>query len=377
MKKIFVFISLLLLCCGGSSKPTRLNPSGFFFGFDLSFTPQVESAGGAFLSGGKRAPIMYIARDNGANIVRLRIWNNPTNGFCDLSNTLRMARRAREAGLSILLDFHYSDTWADPEHQTKPVTWNRLEQSGLEDAVRQYSFDVISALALQRTLPHTVQIGNEVTGGMLWDNGKVRGNGTESWTNFCRLIRAGYEGTTNAAAGYGQPKIMTHISESSNTNTITWFFDNLTSQFTNFDFIGLSYYPWWHGKDPGHFGRVLAYTSKKYNRKVVVVETAYPWTLGWADNRNNIVGTSDQLIPEYPATEAGQKAFLAALVQTVRSLPDDMGGVLSIGHQNTSPMWPAVPPGKIWPFLISGGTFWTDGLPSGWSSPSRALRRYP
>jgi len=150
--------------------------STFYRGADLSFVQQLENNGAVFKDNGTQMDILEIFKNHSLNIVCLRLWYHPQDGYNDLSHTLAMARRIKALGGKLLLDFHYSDTWADSGHQTKPAAWQNLSYSVLKDSVYQYTKRVLTALKDQNTIPSIVQIGNEVTSGMLWNTGRVGGS---------------------------------------------------------------------------------------------------------------------------------------------------------------------------------------------------------
>lgn len=168
--------------------------------------------------------MLHILKDNGVNSIRLRIWNEPPGGFCNLERTLLMAKRIKEAGLSFLLDFHYSDKWADPANQWKPKAWEDLDFTGLKSAVYKYTSEVLTALQNQGTMPDMVQIGNEITPGMLWGEGKVDGDcdTTEQWEQFAALVQAGISGAKSVDSSLS---IMIHIDRGGDNQASRIFYD--------------------------------------------------------------------------------------------------------------------------------------------------------
>ena len=251
-----------------------------------------------------------------------------------------MANRIKTLGLKILLDIHYSDTWADPGHQTKPAAWVNLSFQDLKDSVYQYTFNVITALKNQNTLPEIVQIGNEITCGMLWDDGCVcdQFNSPQQWAQLAELINEGIRGVNESLETGDTVKIMIHIDRGGDNNGSQWFFDHLIEQNVNFDIIGLSYYPWWQGTFSDLEFNIND-LAQRYGKEIILVETAYPWTLDWYDNTHNIVGDSSQLLPGYPATVEGQTNFLSDLITLVRNIPDNKG----TGLFYWAPEWISVP----------------------------------
>lgn len=320
IKSVTIFLFAVLFLCTTSI----LDAQSFFYrGADLSFTQQLENNGAVFKDNGTQQDILDIFKNHGLNIVRLRLWYHPQDGYNDLSHTLAMARRIKAKGLKLLLDFHYSDTWADAGHQTKPAAWQSLSYSVLKDSVYQYTKRVITSLKNQNTMPSIVQIGNEVTSGMLWDTGKVGGsydNATQ-WSQFAALLNSGIKGVKDVS---DTVKIMIHIDRGGDYSGAKWFFDNLNAQGVSYDIIGLSYYPWWHGSLTDLTNN-LDQLAARYHKPILIAETAYPWTLGYNDNVNNIVGNLGQLLPGYPATVDGQKSYLDKVFNIVRNVPDNLG----------------------------------------------------
>jgi len=320
--------------------------SGFIKGVDISFIPQIEDLGGVYYVVGNQTDPVEIFKANRVNYVRLRLWHSPANGYCSLPMILGMASRIKQNELKFLLDIQYSDTWADPGRQTKPVAWNSLAFDNLKDSVYAYTRDVITALKNQNTLPDMVQIGNEIIGGMLWPDGKLYDlpNPDEQLRKFAELIKEGLRGVDDASDSI-QIKTIIHIPIlNGNVNDVTYFYDRLSSQNVAFDIIGLSYYPWWHG-NLTQLKNTLDIVSNRYNKEIVIAETAYPWTLNWNDNTNNIIGTSSQLHSGYPASVEGQYSFLYDLIQIIKEVPNGKG----IGLFYWAPEWISFPSlGSSW-----------------------------
>ncbi len=301
-----------------------MRPLPFLGGADVSFLDEQEAQAVVFRDGaGRPRDFLSLARDLGWNVIRLRLWNAPAGGYCDMAHTLAMARRIRAAGLRLLLDFHYSDHWADPGKQTKPAAWRDLGFDDLCTAVYDYTREAVEACR-----PDVVQVGNEITSGMLWDDGRVGGpfDTDAQWARFARLLSAGTAGVRDAAPGAG---IMIHIDRGGDNRASGWFFDHLCAHpEVPFDLIGQSFYPWWHGT-LDQLSSNLADISSRYGRDVVVVETGYPRTLEDADGAGNFVSAESQLHPGFPATPEGQAAFLRALMDVVSAVPQARGkGVL-------------------------------------------------
>jgi beta-galactosidase len=223
-------------------------------GADISWLPQIESGSGpfargprSFLEDGQPVDAIALLQRHGFNTIRLRVFVNPENpegyapgtGFFGLDSTLSMARRVKAAGMQMLLDFHYSDYWADPQQQHKPLAWAQLDYPALRDTVRSYTTSVLEAMRRQGTLPDMVQIGNEVNHGLLWPDGHI-GN----LDQLAGLLQAGVEGT--AAVDPAIP-VMMHVALGGQNDEARFWLDNMIARGVEFDLIGLSYYPRWHG----------------------------------------------------------------------------------------------------------------------------------
>lgn len=302
------------------------NHPDFIKGVDLSELLAVEEHGGVYKENGVPKDALAIFSDHGINYVRLRIWHTPAQGYDNLDKTLEMAVRIKAAGLKFLLDFHYSDSWADPAHQTRPAAWSGAPFEVLKDSVFQYTRQVISALKQQNTLPEMVQIGNEIICGLLWNDGRVCDpyNTPQQWGKLAELIGEGIRGINESLAPGDTVKTMIHIDRGGDNGGSRWFFDHLTAQNVDFDIIGLSFYPWWHGT-LNDLESNLHDLAQRYGKEILLVETAYPWTLAWNDNTNNIVGNSNQLLPGYPATAAGQTSYLYDVLNIVWNIPSNRG----------------------------------------------------
>jgi len=322
MRRIFGLIFLGFL----AGAPPAVQADDFYLGADVSFLPQVEAGGGIFRDEGQTEDLFSILRARGVDTIRLRLWHTPPEGLNGLAQTLDLAVRARNAGLRILLDFHYSDTWADPGRQTKPAAWAAVSGTALADSIRIYTRDVLVAFLKRGTAPAVVQLGNETTGGFLWDDGRVGGtwDTPDQWTAFSALLQAAIAGVDEAFPRNERPEIMIHIDRGGDNAGAPWFFDNLKEHRVDFDLIGLSYYPWQHGSLQ-ELEANLRDLAARYGKGLVVVETAYPWTLGWFDDTHNLVGLPEHLLPGYPATPAGQAAFLTKVLDIVRALPGNRG----------------------------------------------------
>jgi len=239
-------------------------------GADISFLPQLEAEGRKFYDNGVQKDAVTILKDHGFNYIRLRIFNNPQadsgyskKGYCGLNDTRKMALRIKDARMGFLLDFHYSDTWADPGKQFKPEAWKDANFAQLQDSVRAFTKNTLLALKAQGTLPDMVQIGNEISHGMLWPDGKLKNLDT-----LAAFIKAGIKGVKDVD---GHIKIMLHIAAGGQNAESRYFIDNMLKRGVKFDIIGESYYPEWHGT-PDSLKKNLTDLNTRYKQAVIVAE---------------------------------------------------------------------------------------------------------
>ena len=240
-------------------------------GADISFLPELESRGRKFYDNGVEKDAIEILKERGFNYIRLRIFNNPAadsgyspkKGFCDLEHTKQMALRIKKAGLKLLLDFHYSDTWADPGKQYKPLAWKDLSFTELSQAVHDFTKNVLLALKQQSTLPDMVQIGNEINHGMIWPDASIKN--LDTLANF---LRAGITAVKEVdPAGI----IILHIACGGQNEESRFFLDNMLKRDVVFDVIGESYYPRWHGT-LDDLKNNLTDLAGRYKQDIIVVE---------------------------------------------------------------------------------------------------------
>lgn len=323
----------------------------FVKGADISMLKEVEEFGGRYYLGEEQKDLFEILQIKGLNTVRLRLWVNPYDeegkpymgGTNDLETTIELAKRAKAHGMQFMLDFHYSDFWADPKKQDKPKAWQSYTGDRLEEEVYRYTREVLEVCRLCDVMPDLVQIGNETTNGMLWPEGKTPNYVPEkqsfeeteaaewdkSFDSLAALLKAG----VRAAREAGPMKIILHLDAGGQNVLYRTWFDEMSKRNVDYDIIGLSYYPIWHGGlDDLQFN--LEDISARFNKEVLVVETAYGHTtesLSGAD----IFTEEMSRIAGYPPTVEGQGQFLQDLMETVRKVPDGKG----LGIVYWEPAW--------------------------------------
>ncbi|MFJ5234721.1 arabinogalactan endo-beta-1,4-galactanase [Kitasatospora sp. NPDC088391] len=317
-------------------------------GVDVSTLKKSEDKGGVYkYADGTTGDALSILHANGANYARLKVWVNPADGYNTKARVLTMAKRAKALGMGLLIDFHYSDTWADPGAQTVPSPWSGYSLAQLESAVYDHTYDVLDALKAQGTTADMVQIGNEINGGMLWPQGS-----TSNWSNLAALLT---QGAKAAKAVSGSTKVALHLAKGGDDAGARTFFDNAVARGVPFDLIGLSYYGYWHGP-LSDLQTTLDDLAARYGKQVFVAETANAFTLANNDALENNLATAAQLQAGYPATQAGQAAGLRDVLNVVEAVPNGRG----LGVFYWEPTWTAVP-GNGWnPADPASGDAWEN-----------------
>jgi arabinogalactan endo-1,4-beta-galactosidase len=327
--------------------------SDFIMGADVSMLKQIEDSGGKFYDNGVEKDCLTILKEHGVNWIRLRIWNDPTDaagtllggGNNDLENTVMMAARAKAMGFKFLLDFHYSDWWADPGKQTMPKAWLGLTLEDLEKAVYEYTAKVMQTLVKADAMPDMVQIGNEVNGGMLWPLGKTWTEGTEEiggYDGFAALLKSGIQAVRDADPQNDEPenraKIVIHLANGGDNKLYRTVFDALTERQVDYDVIGLSYYSYWHGS-LDDLKSNMNDISERYQKDVIIAETAYAVTLNDKDGFANLfAGEREQNLGGYKATVLGQATAIRDIMEAVARVPNGRG----LGIFYWEPDWIAV-----------------------------------
>ena len=273
---IFFFISLSLIACKEKENPKPpVVPSQttFFRGADISWLAQMEATGYVFYDeNGNPADCIDLLMARGINAVRLRVFVHPSNhktsGHCNPQETTQMAARAKEKGLEVMIDFHYSDTWADPAHQAKPATWANVDFSSLKDSLYAHTQYTINLLKNAGVTPKWVQIGNEIPSGMLWPEGHV-----DNPQQLADLINVGNQAVKDIDTSI---KTIVHIDQGNDNGRFRWFYDLMLQHGATFDIIGASYYPFWLGSDYTITIDDLATNLKdmtlRYNKPTMIVE---------------------------------------------------------------------------------------------------------
>jgi|SRR6218665_601822 len=294
--------------------------AAIYRGLDLSYSYKIETQlGQSFKNiGGTTKSTFDIAKDYGVNLVRLRLWVNPAANDTEssLAAVKAQALRLKTLGLGFYLDIFYSDYWADPGGQSKPAAWSSLSASALKDTAAAYTTNVLMQLKNQGTTPLIVEVGNEINNGMLWPTYQVSPSSTTNWTNFATFYNALYSAVKGVDASI---KIMMH------TAGLEYdFFAKANTYGINYDIIGLSWYPGWHGSSFSTLLSGMNYLVGLYNKQIMIAETAYQFGSANADLVANWFDAS-YLISGYPATQQGQYDFLVQLTDLVQSVNNNNG----------------------------------------------------
>jgi arabinogalactan endo-1,4-beta-galactosidase len=304
----------------------------FYLGADISFLAAPVRPGMAARTyrdvDGAPSDELTVLRNHGWNAFRLRVFVSPVRRAPDnsLQNTIPLARRIKQAGALFLLDIHYSDTWADPQHQEIPVAWRGLSFDSLARQVEVYSRNTIRALKDAGAMPDWVQVGNEITRGTLWPVGQVEEPGDTAylppqpydsvaqWDHLTRLIKAGIRGVMEGA-GDTPPKIAIHIDRGGDWPKTRWFFDHLEAAHVPYDIIAESFYPEWRHGTLEQLWQNMDSCARRFHKPFLVAETGYGASHGPGANPDMM----------WPLTQQGRLQFMADLINTVKKAPGGLG----------------------------------------------------
>ena len=307
MHNLFALLCLLVLCQCTHPVQTVAQPKAvaypFAKGADVSWITELEDSGRAFYNAaGRRQDLFAILKAQGLTAIRLRVWVHPANRYHQVADVLAKARRAKAAGMQLMIDFHYSDTWADPGHQDKPAAWAALPLAGLKAALYNHTYHVLDTLKRAGIVPDWVQVGNETRNGMLWPDGRA----TDHMDAYAALLDTGYAAVKAVDAGI---KVIVHVDNGFDNALFRWHYDGITANHTRYDIIGMSLYPDKSANWQSYVDRCLANAKDmiaRYGKPVMLVEIGMP-----------------------TADEDAAKAFISALIAGISTIPGGKGlGVL-------------------------------------------------
>ena len=313
MKQLLLTISLLLTVMEGHAQQRYL-------GGDISLLPSYEGQGTVYKDGnGKQVSLLPYLKQLGWNAIRVRLFVDPQNapeghkgeGVCqDLDYVIRFSKQIKQAGLQLMLDFHYSDTWADPGKQFTPKRWEQANSQQLADSVYAYTKASLQAMKTAGMEPDMIQVGNEITNGMLWPTAHIDPTKDEGWDTLGNLLRAGCKACREECP---KAQIIIHTEKAGDWNITHSYYQHLRQQKVDYDIIGLSYYPMWHGTIP-NLGKNLQQLADSFpDKPVMIVETA-----AYYSHENDPWAQPDQYAEFYPISKEGQAQFTRELVTELK-----------------------------------------------------------
>ncbi|MBR1741545.1 MAG: glycosyl hydrolase 53 family protein [Lachnospiraceae bacterium] len=305
----------------------------FIKGMDVSTLLEEEACGARYFDGGEEGELLAILKRYGCNSVRLRLWNDPYGedgapygaGTNDLEKLITLSKRVKAQGMSILLDFHYSDFWADPGKQTVPKAWRGFSVSEMEKAVYDYTAMVMECLMKEGVSPDFVQVGNEITNGLLWPSGKK-----PEFENIAKYVSAGIRAVREADKN---AQIMIHLDNGGFNSMYREWFDEYIKRGEEFDIIGMSYYPAWHGT-LGDLTYNMNDMAKRYGKKICIAEVSSGFTMEdykeyekLPDDERKGIAIKPEILEklEYPMTKEGQSDFMQDVMSRIAKVEGGMG----------------------------------------------------
>jgi arabinogalactan endo-1,4-beta-galactosidase len=297
MKRLLV-ACLLVAGLFSCSKDSVSQSGSFAKGGDVGWLSEMEAAGIKFRhQSGQEDDLFNILKGVGMNSIRFRVWVNPVDGWCNQADVVKQAQRATQAGMKVMIDFHYSDWWADPGKQNKPEAWKSLDQAGLLAAIDTHTRQVLTALKNAGVTPTWVQAGNETNDGMLWENGRA----SKNMAAFSAMVNASYKAIKEV---FPSAKVIVHISNGYDNALFRWMFDGLKANNTNYDVIGMSLYPdpnnWFAANEQINFN--MKDMIARYGKEIMICEVGMP------------VDQADKC-----------RQFIEDLMKRVKNLPDQKG----------------------------------------------------
>ena len=293
-------------------------PDDFILGMDASCVPALEAGGVKYYDyDGTEKDVYRILSENGINYIRVRVWNDPFdangNGYgggnCDIENAIQIGKRATQYGMKLLVNFHYSDFWADPGKQMVPKAWAGMNIDAKSEALYQYTRDCLQKLVDAGVDVGMVQIGNETNGAMCGENSSSLGG----WKKIMQLMSAGSRAVREVCPN---ALVAVHFANPENADSYTSYAKNLDFYGVDYDVFASSYYPFWHGT-LGNLSTVLSGIATTYNKKVMVAETSYAFTAEDTDFNGNTIGDGGGIVKNYPFTIQGQANLVRDVIDTV------------------------------------------------------------
>lgn len=305
-------------------------------GMDLSTLLELDRLGAKYYDEGKERDILDIMKDYDVDTIRLRIWNDPWGtshesygaGENDVPTTLEIAKRVSEKGFGVLMNFHYSDFWADPGKQIKPKAWEGMTVAELTQAVYDFTFDTMELFKKEGVNITMVQVGNELSNGLLWPEGKIDVDaGIGEYDNIAKFVSAGIRAVRKSNPDI---PVMIHLDNGGNNELYRRWFDNYTARGEDFDLIGLSYYPFWHGTMDQLMNNMND-IAERYHKDLIIAEVSMGYTMEdykayekLSDSERKGYATRPALVEkiEFPMTREGQADFMRTLLARLENVPE-------------------------------------------------------
>jgi len=316
-----------LVCCVLFCAVARAADQSFISGCDVSMLPTIEKTGGVFSDGDKRGDAIQILAAHGCNLFRVRLFVKPDPDYVknfgavqDLAYVRGLAKRIKATGALFLLDIHYSDSWADPGKQFMPQEWKGLDFEALEQKVHDYTLGVLKDFQADGTMPDMVQVGNEITAGVLWPQGQVLDvpatHESAQWDHFARLIAAGATAVRSMQTPSHPIRIVIHIHGGGKEGMAKYFFRKFKLDPADYDIVGLSFYPAWDDSID-YLKQNLADSIELTGKDVILAETSYPW--------KELPDKKGLATLRWPQTPEGQEQYLHDLTASLRAAPGHHG----------------------------------------------------
>lgn len=340
----WLFVLVVLGVISGASvladeTPSVVNDRIRYRGGDISMLLQLEKRGAVYRNAeGKPIDVIPYLRSHGWNLFRIRLFIDPSKDFDrskgavqDLEEVRTLAKRVKQSGGDVFLCLHYSDQWADPKHQIKPERWNHLSFDELEQQVETYTTNVLQTLKEDGIVPTVVQIGNEITAGMLWPDGQITGkNEPTEFAQLARLLRAGIRSVRSFNTEGSKIRIAIHVHGGGQPGVPLWFFKGLEHHRLDFDLLAVSVYPSWNDS-VDLFAQQARTLVQTYQKDLLIAETGYPY-------RKNPYVEPDDRFMKWPLTAQGQSEFAQQLIDILRQLPQDRGAGLVWWYPEAIPL---------------------------------------
>lgn len=316
-RSMAVLITLVLAITSLLGSPATAKPAVVSLqnGADVSWLPEVERAGSKFFdSKGRKIDPLLLMKQAGLMVARVRLWVQPSDQRSSINEVLALAKRIKRAGLVFVLDFHYSDWWADPGNQTTPLAWQGLNQTQLEAKISEYTSSTLARFEIQKTSPQWVQVGNEIANGMLWPTAKLNTWSNEEFKRLTALLNSASAAVRSSAA---KPKVMIHLETGGDAaKTELWLRNVLANGLVRPDAIGLSYYSQWGGPI-SNLEKTVSIVAKDFDFSVAVAETAYPNSR--TAPTKQVLDATKAALPGFAISPSGQAAYATRSCAALRA----------------------------------------------------------